>query len=243
MNNILFVVDDSDTNLAIVESALVGHCTVITIASVEQMFKLLERIRPEVIMLDINMPELDLNEVISIINNKDIPLVCTSNTRTAEIESKCFQLGAADFIVKPFNPQGLLSRLRLCIKPKENKPTILIIDDVPLIINALGDILKPAYHVVAAKSGEAGLKQAEKQNIDLIFLDINMPLMSGFDVLRALKESEHTRNIPVIFLTGSDEPGDQIEGLAGGAVDYIRKPFTREQVLQRVGLYVKRNDL
>jgi len=116
---------------------------------------------------------------------------------------------------------------------------ILVIDDDPAQLMLLGHILYPLYDVKMAKSGEAGLELAEKHNIDLILLDLVMQGMSGFEVLAQLKESDETKHIPVIFITGSDSNEDEAKGLALGAVDYIRKPFTEVVVSLRVKIHLQ----
>ena len=117
--------------------------------------------------------------------------------------------------------------------------SILIIDDTPMQLKALNKILSSSYDVIIAQSGEDGLILAQENKVDLILLDLNMPGMSGFEVLSCLKESAETKDIPVIFITGSDSYDDEMEGLLLGAVDFIRKPFVSAIVDMRVGLHIK----
>ena len=122
---------------------------------------------------------------------------------------------------------------------KNKKFNILIIEDTPMQMRILNLILSPLYNVRVARDGEKGLQLAEKYEVDLILLDIIMEGMSGFEVLDALKKSDKTKNIPVIFITSMDSSESEIKGLAAGAVDYITKPFVNEVVLLRVGLHIK----
>ena len=103
--------------------------------------------------------------------------------------------------------------------------SLLIIDDDNLNLTQLSKILKPEYTVRAASGGAAGIKAAEKFMPDLILLDILMPEMDGYRVFEAIKNSEVTTHIPVIFITGLNDKNDEIKGLQLGAVDYISKPF------------------
>jgi len=119
------------------------------------------------------------------------------------------------------------------------KRTILIIDDTPMQIRVLSQMLSPTYDVKIAKDGEKGLELAHKHNIDLILLDIVMTGMSGFEVLEELKKSSITRHIPVIFITSMDSAENEAKGLALGAVDYITKPFMDDIVKLRVGLHMQ----
>jgi len=121
---------------------------------------------------------------------------------------------------------------------KKAKQCILVIDDDPIQLMALGRILSPQYDVKMAKGGEAGLKLAEEHNIDLILLDLVMQDMSGFEVLLQLKESDETKDIPVIFVSSSTSSEDEVRGLALGAVDYIRKPYTEVVVNLRVKVHL-----
>ena len=121
---------------------------------------------------------------------------------------------------------------------KLKKHRILIVDDETLSIAGLSHILSPQYAVYTAKNGRAALDAAEKFLPNLILLDIIMPDMDGYAVLAALKSSEKTRKIPVIFLTGMIDPEDEAKGLELGAVDYIIKPFSRGLLLKRVEMHL-----
>jgi len=114
------------------------------------------------------------------------------------------------------------------------KNRLLIVDDEKLNIEILGSILSPDYTVYMTKSGSSAIELANKHLPDLILLDIIMPDMDGFDVLVALKASEKTRDIPVIFITGLDSVKDEEKGLALGAADFIHKPFSNSIVQSRV---------
>ncbi|MBF0321003.1 MAG: hybrid sensor histidine kinase/response regulator, partial [Nitrospirae bacterium] len=111
---------------------------------------------------------------------------------------------------------------------------ILLVDDEPLNINVLVDILKPDYHVVVAKSGKDALRRATSApQPDLILLDIIMPEMDGYEVCKALKEDPLTNSIPVIFITAMSDAEDEEKGFQLGAVDYITKPFSASTVKAR----------
>ena len=122
---------------------------------------------------------------------------------------------------------------------KPQRQCILLIDDEPMQLMALGRILSPQYDVKMAKSGEVGLELAREHNINLILLDLVMEDMSGFEVLSRLKESDETKHIPVIFISGSASNEDEAKGLTLGAVDYIRKPYTDIVVNLRVKIHLQ----
>jgi len=114
------------------------------------------------------------------------------------------------------------------------KNSVLIVDDDAANLMELISILQPEYTILAAKDGVVALSIAEKSLPDLILLDVIMPGMSGFDVIKELKKSDTTKNIPVIFITGLNKDGNESEGLAFGAVDYILKPFDDAVVCLRI---------
>lgn len=116
---------------------------------------------------------------------------------------------------------------------------ILIVDDHVGSLHLLDSLLKVDHTVILAKTGEQALVLARQQSPDLILLDVRMPDMDGYQVLKALKGDERTSTIPVIFITGLDRPEDEAQGLQMGAVDYIVKPFNSLVVRARVATHIK----
>lgn len=120
------------------------------------------------------------------------------------------------------------------------KGTILAVDDIHDSLRILTDILRGnGYRVHAADSGELALASVVVSPPEVILLDIMMPGMNGFDVLRWLKAREGSRDIPVIFLSALNEISQRVEGLKLGAVDFISKPFQTEELLARVHTHVE----
>lgn len=113
---------------------------------------------------------------------------------------------------------------------------ILIVDDVPENLTVLGGLLKGVgYHVRAASTGSMALRYAAQlPSPDLILLDVMMPEMDGYEVLRRLREDAATGDIPVMFITARDDREDEEHGIRLGAVDYVTKPMKPEVVLARV---------
>lgn len=118
---------------------------------------------------------------------------------------------------------------------REDKRTILVVDDAPVNISLLSNILSSDYRVKAATSGEKAIEIAQKEpQPDLILLDIVMPGMSGYDVCEQLKKDSATAAIPVIFITAKTTTKDEQRGFELGAVDYITKPISPAIVKARV---------
>ncbi|MBV6625053.1 MAG: hybrid sensor histidine kinase/response regulator [Rivularia sp. (in: Bacteria)] len=128
------------------------------------------------------------------------------------------------------------------MKTKEN--LILIIDDKIDNLEILLDVMQMHGHeVLVADSGESALNKLKNSLPALILLDVMMPSMDGFEVCRRLKSDDRTKDIPVIFMTALTNTADKIKGFKLGAVDYITKPFQQEEVLARVNVQLKLQDL
>ena len=120
------------------------------------------------------------------------------------------------------------------------KPVVLVVDDSPIYLGMLGAMLEGEYSVRVADSGRRALQlAAQAPHPDLILLDVLMPDMDGHAVLTALRQDTRTRDIPAIFFTSLQEPGDELAGLAEGAADYIVKPAAPAVVKARVRAQVE----
>lgn len=121
------------------------------------------------------------------------------------------------------------------MRDTSNRDKILVVDDSPMSLRSLVEILTDDYEVSVATSGEQALVLLESMPLpDLILLDIVMPGMSGYEVCSRLKAKEITSDIPVIFLSALDTTTDESKGLELGAVDYIAKPFSPSIVTVRI---------
>ena len=116
---------------------------------------------------------------------------------------------------------------------------VLVADDDPINREVLGELLKPEYTVLLAKNGAQTLEKAARLVPDLILLDVVMPDMDGYEVLRRLRAEPQTAHISVIFISGLDRPEDEANGLNMGAADYIAKPFNATVVTARLALHLQ----
>lgn len=119
---------------------------------------------------------------------------------------------------------------------------ILAVDDTEMILDGVVETFGDQYEVIAVTDGASALRAVKKSPPDLILLDIVMPGMDGYEVLRRLKADEATRSIPVIFLTSLDDEKDEVKGLQMGAADYITKPLNPAVVRARVRNYIELKD-
>ncbi|HSX62165.1 MAG TPA: diguanylate cyclase [Tahibacter sp.] len=119
------------------------------------------------------------------------------------------------------------------------RPSVLIIDDEPANVRVLAEALQGAYDLRFATDGERALALVARHAVDLILLDVVMPGLDGFELLRRLKAEPATREIPVIFVTARDEIGEEERGFDAGAVDYITKPVSPAIVRARVRTHLE----
>lgn len=115
---------------------------------------------------------------------------------------------------------------------------ILIVEDEKGIVNFLTQGLEEEGFVISfANDGKEGLEKALSLNVDLVLLDWMMPKMSGIEVCKAIRAQ---KDIPIIFLTAKDTVQETIEGLKAGANDYIKKPFSFEELLERIKIHFRK---
>ncbi|MGB8166151.1 MAG: response regulator transcription factor [Chthoniobacteraceae bacterium] len=115
---------------------------------------------------------------------------------------------------------------------------ILIVEDEPDLLRGLAKLLREeGYAVDCAEDGGAGLQKAQDTNYDAIVLDVMLPVMDGFALLRKLRATKET---PVLMLTARTEPPDRVRGLDGGADDYLAKPFDLDELCARLRALIRR---
>jgi two-component system sensor histidine kinase/response regulator len=126
------------------------------------------------------------------------------------------------------------------MEDSNRKETILIVDDNKKNLQVLGSVLhEEGYKIAVAEDGYQAVKLAEKIVPGLILLDVMMPGIDGFEVCMSLKSKKELKSIPVIFLTAKSETNDIIEGFKRGGVDYITKPFKKEELLARINTHME----
>lgn len=116
---------------------------------------------------------------------------------------------------------------------------VLVVDDSPTICAVLGKMLgRDGYKVIKATDGSSALEMARRRQPALIFLDVVMPGMNGFSVLRKLRHDPLTANVPIIMISGNQQATEQFYLQRCGADDFMKKPFGRDEVCERIGQLV-----
>ena len=121
---------------------------------------------------------------------------------------------------------------------------ILIIENNQQILEDVAEILSlKNFHAITAQNGVSGLQMAKEEHPDLILCDVMMPELDGFDVLKILRQTPLTTNIPFIFLTAKNSRNDIREGMDLGADDYLTKPFTALELLQAISTRIEKQEV
>jgi putative two-component system response regulator len=116
---------------------------------------------------------------------------------------------------------------------------ILVVDDNIASLHQIGSQLEGSYKVVLVKSGVDAIKYCSRVCPDLVLLDIEMPVVNGFETIAELKKIPEAASVPVIFLTGNPDEAREIEALESGAVDFITKPIEKSILLHRIELHLQ----
>ena len=250
----ILVVDDTEVNLSVfcnlLKQTQVGVDTSVTGRTAVSMAK--EK-HYDIIFIDHMMPDMDGIETLDALKREGCvsDTVCVALTANAVSGARQMYLdaGFADYMSKPIDGRKLEEMIKKYLpKEKVKEPEnitkrevsssesstgrILVIDDDEVIQEIAGNILGSEFEVVGCTDGKEALPLARK-GADLILLDINLVGMSGFDVLSNLKADRMTAQIPVMFITADEDRDKEVLGLKNGALDFIRKPFVPEVLIQR----------
>jgi CheY-like chemotaxis protein len=239
----VLVVDDVESNVYVAQGILEHYEIGVDTAynGKEAVEKIANGAVYDMVLMDYMMPGMDGEEATKKIRGLGYthPIVALTADVLGKTEAFYTERGFDGFLGKPIDMDHMEQYLTYYIRDKYateslEKPCVLVIDDSPATLTMLNELLRSSYRVLAARDGQTGLLILKEQKVDLILLDIAMPGLSGFDVLKQLRKDNN--QIPVIIITASEQPKDQVKGMALGAVDFLRKPFNKQTVLRRVKL-------
>lgn len=264
MQNKILIIEDEDA-LASVLSAkfkLEGFEVLVGVNG-EEGLKKIEAWQPDLILLDIVMPKMNGYEVMENLqkNNNKIPIIIISNSgQDVELE-KIKKLGAIDYIIKTqINPDEVVEKVRNVLagrwsdhsdnndkakKTSQEKEAdtsggvkvLLVEDDSFLRDICYKKLKKEGFNVIAAVDGEEAVKKVGEFKPAIVLLDIILPVMDGFEVLKEIRSSKDkaVKEVPVIMLTNLGQEEDNKKALDLGASDYLVKAhFTTEEIVNKI---------
>jgi PAS domain S-box-containing protein len=194
---------------------------------------------PDLITLDIVMPDINGHDVTAVLKNdpatKDIPILVLS---IVEEKEKAYKLGANDFVTKPFTMKILtekINRLLQDAQTQDDHKKILVVDDDKSLVRSLKYRLeKRGFSVDTAYNGKEAIEVAEGHHPNLVLLDIVMPEMDGYEVMKVLKHEPDTAQIPIVVMTGVENVGGKVKALSVGATEYLNKSTGFDQLLNTI---------
>jgi adenylate cyclase len=202
----------------------------------EETVAIARRERPSIITLDVLMPGIDGFDVLSILSHDPetsaIPVILVS---VMDDRDKGFRLGAVDYLTKPIDRKDFVDCIRRVSAQLAGSGgrKVLVVDDDEAITEAVQKILSAeGFEVATALDGETAIEQVATFKPDLIVLDLKLPGISGYDVMRQLKSVEHSKSTPIVVLTASDLGRGRAKSLALGASEYLTKPFSKTEFLE-----------
>jgi GAF domain-containing protein/DNA-binding response OmpR family regulator/HAMP domain-containing protein len=241
----ILVVDDDEHILQLLRHQLEAEgYWVLTAQRGEDVFQLAQSEQPVLITLDILLNGMDGFEVLERLKEdpvtSDIPVIVVSVVPDAE--TRGLALGAAGYIGKPFEESQVLSQVRRVLSSfgsSENGELnhVLVVDDDHDIVEWLKESLTNSGFVVqGAYNGHEALALAREDSPDLILLDLKMPDMDGYELIRNLRREQATRNIPVIVITGAtfDDDFDHVKVFGMGVEHMLTKPFSVETLVEEI---------
>jgi CheY-like chemotaxis protein/class 3 adenylate cyclase len=207
----------------------------------EEAIELAKRLAPDLVITDVEMPKVDGYGVCKALKADStlahVPvLICSSLGEAADLE-RGFDAGADDYLVKPVIPEELSTRVRALVQGSlpASREKVLVVDDSPAQRHYVADCLaRQGFEVVTAENGKLALEKAQVTRPALIVSDYEMPVMTGFELVHALRRDPELRQIPVIMLTARDSKRDMAQMRAAGASAYLIKPFAQDKCIALV---------
>ena len=238
----IIIVDDVNYVLTTIKERLKNNYEVYPAQSSEILFELLEKVVPEIIILDIQMPESSGFDIIEQLKAdrryKDIPVIFLSGNKTdRKSVYKGMSLGAVDFITKPITNEKLIECIESHLDDNlrnANKAIILAVDDNPTILQTLNLLLGEQYKVYTLPQPQAIKDVLGRVVPDLFILDCHMPVIHGFELVPLIRSHPEHEDTPIVFLTSEGTIDNVSVATTIGASGFIVKPIDEKILLDKV---------
>jgi len=242
----IIIVDDVNYHLLSVKERLKHRYEIFPAQSAEILFEVLGKVAPDLILLDIQMPDVDGYQVIEKLKGdnkyREIPVVFFTGKNDKKSALKGMALGAADYLTKPVDTDKLID----CIENQLNlarknaiTPIILAVDDSPLILQSINQALRNKYTVYTVPRPELVMEVLKKVTPDLFILDLQMPRVTGFELIPIIRSSALNKDTPIIFMTTEATNDNIMIAIHHHKVaDFIVKPVDEKILREKVALHL-----
>ena len=237
----IIMVDDVSFTLISVKERLKQKYEIFPAQSVEILFEMLDNIFPDLILLDINMPEVDGYEAIRRLKEdpsyKEIPVIFLTARNDKHSIKKGMKLGAADFVIKPFTDAELSDCIDYQLSADKReivKPVVLAVDDNQSILQSVNSMLDDMCKVYTLPEPEKLQTLLQHITPDLFILDCNMPVLNGFELVPIIREIPDHEETPIMFLTSDGTPDNVYVATNLGASGFVVKPIDKDLLRERV---------
>ena len=249
----VLVIEDNALNMKLVLVLLqIGHYRALSAPDAATGIQMAIEHVPDLILMDIQLPDMDgLSATRRLKGNaatSAVPIIALTGFAMAEDEQKAIEAGCDGYMSKPINTktfleiiEGFMTGKDAAPERKKNgvTPVILIVDDDPLNVKLIDALLSSEYQTMKAYDGIEALEKVRETMPDLILLDIMMPNLDGYAVIRQLKSNALTRNIPIIMITALDGAEDKAKAIEAGADEFLNKPVNQTELEARVKSLLK----
>ena len=248
----ILIIEDEETLLAMYRARFEkSGYEVFAVSNGRPGIEIAQREKPDLILLDILMPNQDGYEVIQILKKdpktKKIPVLVFSNLAQPEEIEKGLKLGADDYVIKTdLTPTELLNKVERMIERAQNpleklKKRVLIIEHEKKSAKLYQEkLIKENFEAETAETSTLGLKLANHGDFDIILLEMAMPVMDGYGILKELKEDLRTRKVPVLAFSDTAEDKEIAKTLEMGAEDYfLKSKISPEAIVEEVKKILK----
>lgn len=243
----VLIIDDELETLEIHKAYLKAEHTVYTFQSGAEALDQIMNIKPDIILLDIEMPFMNGFQALEWLRERkecaQIPVVGVTGQRDRATALKFIGKGGVGYLMKPVEKNLMLERVREILRieaEKKNKKKVLIVDDELESLLLYKNILQEKYNVTALNSGKMAVEYLQKFVPDLIILDYQMPLYNGRAVYQMIRKMERQENVPVIFLTGTTEKEILVECAALMPQGVVLKSAGKEALLEKVNAVLEK---
>ena len=244
----IIVVDDVKFHLISLKETMKKYYDFYPAQSLEELLEVLDKITPEMILLDINMPENDGFEILEMLKANelysDIPVMFLTANVNKETIVKGMRAGAVGFIRKPYKENTLFERIEIELdheKRAKQMPIILAVDDCLSTLKSINSLLCDSYKVCTLPKPEHIRELLKSLSPDLFLLDCNMPILSGFDLIPIIRSFPEHAETPIIFLTSEGTMDNIYIALNNGACDFLVKPIDENRLRSKLAQHL--NDL